>query len=234
VLDPDNDLFLVLDEGMNEKTALFAKLAQISATVLNIRHICPSSVLVFGAGLIGNLCAQLYQLKGFDVILADISEHRLEIAKQCGIHKILNPAESSFRQQLNPLTNGHGVDLIVEATGVPAIVTQSLELVNEYGEVLLLGSTRGTVDINVYKLIHRKKVILAGAHESYFPTRGDGELSQETIIKEILDFIAKEELRVEPLISHEVVASNIKSAYEGLLHEKEKYLGVIINWMKEE
>jgi hypothetical protein len=71
-------------------------------------------------------------------------------------------------------------------------------------------------------------------HESYFPTRSDGELSQETIIKKNLAFIAKEELKVEPVISHEVVASNVKSAYEGLLHEKKKYLGVTINWMKEE
>jgi 2-desacetyl-2-hydroxyethyl bacteriochlorophyllide A dehydrogenase len=234
VLDPDKDMFLVLDEGINEKAALFAKLAQISATAVNLHHICPSSVLVFGAGLIGNLCAQLYQLKGFNVILAEISETRLEIARQCEVRKVLNPTDPDFRQQLKTLTNGCGINLVVEATGVPAVVNQSLELVNEYGEVLLLGSTRGTVAINVYKLIHRKKVILAGAHESYFPTRSAVELSQETIIKENLTFIAKDELKVEPLISYEVVPSNVKSAYEGLLHEKEKYLGVIINWMKEE
>ena len=233
LVDPDTDLFFILEEGIDEKAALFAKFAQISATAVNICHVQPSFVLVFGAGLIGNLCAQLYQIKGVDVILADISEKRLEIAKQCGIRKVVHSGNADFQQTLHTLTDGRGVDLIVEATGVPALVNQSLELINGYGEVLLLGSTRGTVEINVYKLIHRKKVMLVGAHEGYFPLKSGKTLSHEKIIRQNLTYVARGDLTTAPLISHEITPEEVKEAYEGLLNEKEKYLGVIIHWMKE-
>lgn len=230
LLNTEDDMFFVLEQSLDEKAALFARFAQISATAVHCCHIQPTGVLIFGAGLIGNCCAQLFQLEGVDVVLADISEKRLELARQCGIKKVVNSVAPDFRQQLDTVTGNQGVDLIVEATGAPQLVTQALELVNNYGEVLLLGSTRGHVDLNVYKLIHRKKTILAGAHESYFPLRSETGLNHETIINTILGHLAKDDLKISPLISHEIAPHDAKYAYEGLLKEKETYLGVLINW----
>lgn len=232
VIDPQKTLWFLLPHEIDEKAALFARFAQISATAVNVRHIEPHAVLVFGAGLIGNLCAQLYQVKGQSVILADISEKRLHIAQQCGIQKIVNSAAPDFEAQLQTLSDGRGVDFIVEATGVPALVNQALEIVNDYGEVLLLGSTRGTVEINVYKHIHRKKTMLTGVHESYFPLKSDSGLSHESLVKQVLAHIAAREILTAPLITHEIAPHEVKEAYEGLLHDKENYLGVIIGWNK--
>lgn len=231
-LDPEKTLWFLLPHEIDEKAALFARFAQISATAVNVRHIEPHTVLVFGAGLIGNLCAQLFQLKKQAVILADISEKRLNIAQQCGIQKLVNSGAPEFQEQLQTLSEGRGVDLIVEATGVPALVNQALEIVNNYGEVLLLGSTRGVVEINVYKYIHRKKTMLTGVHESYFPLKSDGGLSHESLVKQVLAHIAAREIITAPLITHEIAPREVKDAYEGLLRDKENYLGVIIDWDK--
>jgi NADPH:quinone reductase-like Zn-dependent oxidoreductase len=234
LLNAENDMFFVLEQKLDEKAALFARFAQIAATAVNIRHIQPASILILGAGLIGNLCAQLYQLQHDTVLLADISERRLEIAQQCGVHRVLNSSAMDFSEKLHTLTNGHGIDLVIEVTGVPELVVQALELVNEFGEVLLLSSTRGTVDLNVYKLIHRKKTMLTGAHEGYFPLKSEDGLSHEKFVNDILKNIADKNITTAPLISHKISHQEVKRAYEGLLHEKERYLGVIINWMKEE
>lgn len=232
VIDPEKTLWFLLPHEIDEKAALFARFAQISATAVNVRHVEPHTVLVFGAGLIGNLCAQLYQLKGQSVILADISEKRLNIAQQCGIQKVTNPDAPDFQEQLQMLSEGHGVDLIVEATGIPALVNQAIEMVNEYGEVLLLGSTRGMVELNVYKFIHRKKTMLTGVHESYFPLKSASGLSHESLVKQVLAHIAAREVIITPLITHEIAPYEIQEAYEGLLHDKEHYLGIIIDWNK--
>lgn len=230
LLDPQTGLLFVLEPDVDPKAALFARFAQIAATARHVCHVPPVSVLVIGAGLVGNLCAQLFQENESDVVLADISETRLDLARQCGIRKRLNFAASDVRQHLQALTNDRGVDVIVEATGVPEVVTQALEIVNNYGEVLLLGSTRGPVELNVYKLIHRKKTMLSGAHESYFPVRSERGVSHETMVYSILRQLVDNALKVAPLISHEIAPRDAKRAYEGLLHDKESYLGVMINW----
>ncbi len=233
-IQPQEELFFVLDDSIDKKAALFARFAQIAATAVNICHVDPKAVLIFGAGLIGNLCAQLYQHKHDRVFLADISEKRLEIARQCGVKQPIDSGLTDFPERLQVLSDDHGIDLIIEGTGAPELVGHALELVNEFGEVLLLGSTRGTVELNVYKCIHRKKAMLTGAHEGYFPLRSETGLSHEHFVNHFLELLGENRISVKPMISHEISPFEVKQAYEGLLHEKDTHLGVIINWMKEE
>ena len=55
------------------------------------------NVVVSGAGTIGNLVAQFAKVRGAKkVLITDISDHRLEIAKQCGIDGTLNVAKTPF------------------------------------------------------------------------------------------------------------------------------------------
>ena len=232
VIQPQEELFFVLDDAIDPRAALFGRFAQISATAVNIQHVDPKAVLIFGAGLIGNLCAQLYQQKHGRVILADISEKRLEIAGKCGVRQTIHFGTSDFSERLKALIDGHNVDLIIEATGVPELVVQALTLINEFGEVLLLGSTRGTVELNVYKLIHRKKTMLTGAHEGYFPLRSETGPSHEQFVNHFLELLAEKKIFIDPMISHEIAPLEAREAYEGLLHDKENYLGVLIDWMR--
>jgi len=57
-------------------------------------------------------------------------------------------------------------------------------------------------------------------------------LSHESLVKQVLAHIAAQEMIIAPLITHEIAPHEIKEAYEGLLHDKENYLGVIIDWDK--
>ncbi len=46
----------------------------------------------------------------------------------------------------------------------------------------------------------------------------------------IFDYIQRGELKVEPLISHHMKPGRIKEAYEGLLHQPDIYVGVVLDW----
>jgi len=45
-----------------------------------------------------------------------------------------------------------------------------------------------------------------------------------------LDWLADGRLNVEPLLTHRLLPAQIQAAYEGLLHQKDEYLGVILRW----
>ena len=220
-----------LPEGLDLRRALFARFAQIAYTANGAAHLGPERVLVLGAGMIGNLTAQIFLLRGAEAVLVgDIDRKRLEIARACGIERLLDTSLPDVPAAIREATGGRGVDLVVEATGVPALVPKALEWVNDFGEVILLGSTRGTIDLNVYKYIHRKKTILSGAHETYFPLRSAGGRSHESMVKEILGWIAGGSLKVDPFITHSFPPERAGEGYEGLLNDKEHFLGVFIEW----
>lgn len=56
------------------------------------------NVVVFGGGPIGNLVAQVARAKGANVLISEISDFRLEVAKQCGLENVTNPKEKVLRK----------------------------------------------------------------------------------------------------------------------------------------
>lgn len=236
VLNEKQDTWAAIDRGI-EESALFGRFAQISATVpyLARRTERGGNIFVFGAGLIGNFCAQLFQLDPErQVIIADISSNRLSLASECGLKYQVNSADENPASCINQETNGAGVDIVVEATGVPELVETSLELVNPGGTVYLLGSPRGEVSINAYKMIHRKGTSLVGAHESVI-----GNLVSEgpdhpirTLLKEMIAHIRLGRIKTEGMITHRIVPEQAEEYYNNLIQDPDNYLGVLIEWSR--
>jgi threonine dehydrogenase-like Zn-dependent dehydrogenase len=46
----------------------------------------------------------------------------------------------------------------------------------------------------------------------------------------IFDWLRRGQLQIEPLITHRLHPSQIKEAYEGLLHQPNVYTGVLLDW----
>ncbi len=218
---------------VEEENSLFGRFAQISATVPYLAKKRRGNVLVFGAGLIGNFCAQLFALDGDrKVISADLSERRLSLAKSCGIPYVINSGKEDLKTFIRRVTDGEGVALIVEATGVPRLVGQALELVNVLGAVYLLGSSRGDVTVNAYKHIHRKGVSLIGAHESVVGLLEKGLSShpdQETL-QRMAAYLSDGSLKTDGMITHRIVPDQAEEYYNHLLEDRDNYLGVVIDW----
>jgi threonine dehydrogenase-like Zn-dependent dehydrogenase len=210
---------------------LFARLGQIAYTASLASRQELRRVLVLGAGLIGNLAAQTMLAHGVrELIVADPIEERLAVALRCGLRHAVSPR--GLADAVGSITGGAGVDTVVEATGAPEIVGHALELVNVHGEVILLGSTRGSVDLDVYRLVHRKGTVLTGAHEMTIPSfeTAAGAPSRRGMIETVLRWIASNTVSCLPLVSHRVEPSDIRAAYQGLMDSPASYLGVVVDW----
>jgi threonine dehydrogenase-like Zn-dependent dehydrogenase len=81
--------------------------------------------VVTGLGVIGQISARLHQAGGAKVIALDISKHRVAIAKCAGIDA--RKVDSSLADACYDILP-FGADIVVEATGVPSVLKEAIEL----------------------------------------------------------------------------------------------------------
>ena len=235
-------VFVKAPAGLELPLVPFARMATVAITGVRVASIeLGDRVAVTGLGLVGNLAAQLAGLQGASVIGVDLSPSRRELAAACGVRIVLDggagAAEEIVRQ-----TEGQGVSTLIEATGIPQVVLDSLPAVGKFGELVLLGSPRGehqadvTDLLNYSHLFHRGVVTFKGAHEWRYPSK------PETFVKHslernayiIFDLMLQGKLRMQPLVSHILPPSAAAEAYAGLRTKKDEYYGVIFDWTSEQ
>ena len=125
------------------------------------------SVAVLGVGPVGQSCVALAGLSGAGEIIAiGAPADRLGFARRMGatstIDLLLPPDERAAH--VRRLTNGRGVDVVIEAAGRPEAVAQALDLVRDGGRVVVVGqyTDNGPVSIHPHFQINRKHVEIRG------------------------------------------------------------------------
>lgn len=238
-------------DGLEPNKAVFARMANVSITAVRVSSAeLGDKVAVIGLGLVGNLAAQLFQLAGCEVIGLDKVKKRLEVAKMCGIEKVVNTEEIDPVQAVKELTEGKGCQVVVDATGNPAGTLLAPQLAAKYGEVILLGSYFGRkLETNVTELLEQIHlsgygcITFKGAHEWRYPVKEirDDILpiernahfykhSYERNAKINLRLIAEGKLKVEPLLTHIVKPEQCAEVYWGLRENLGEYIGVVFDW----
>jgi L-iditol 2-dehydrogenase len=114
------------------------------------------TALVIGAGTIGLLCLQALRVAGCSrVFVADIDASRLGLAKEFGATTVLSP-KLEFTKQVSHLTDGEGVDLVVEAVGRNETVGTAIDAVRKGGTVILVGNIAPEVALPLQKVVTRQ------------------------------------------------------------------------------
>ena len=234
VATPDN-LLKVTESTLSSEEGVFFNLCTIAMQGVRKAKIeLGEPVLVLGGGLIGLFAMQLAKLSGgLPVITADLSDNRLQLAKQVGADYTLNPEAEDLNDQLDSITDGKGLAVVIEATGHPPVVNTALQLADWHGRVVLLASTRGETErVNFYRDVHGKGLTVLGAHNSVRPRhesspnfwtlRDDWELS--------LQLIAHHRVVVAPMITHRLPGIQAAEAYQLLMEWDQNLLGVVLNW----
>ena len=227
-------------EDLPLELAPFTRMAIIAMTSLRISNIeLGDTVGVVGLGTVGNFAAQLARLQGGTVIGLDLNEGRVERALACGIPHALRGDGASVADHVREITGGQGLSTLIEATGVPAALPPALPLVGRYGEVILLGTPRGVFQADltssVLDYIHlhgHGNITFKGAHEWRYPVARDPFVkhSMERNSEIAMELIRSGALKVAPLHTHTLSPAEAETAYRGLQHEKESYVGVLFDW----
>ena len=97
-------------------------------------------VLVSGCGPVGLMTIAVCKAAGARQIFAtDISPYRLRLAKQMGAHFAYNVAEVDIVRDIQEVTEGEGVDVLLEMSGAGSAIDQGFKVLRDGGEAALLG-----------------------------------------------------------------------------------------------
>ncbi|MBM4084838.1 MAG: zinc-binding alcohol dehydrogenase [Planctomycetes bacterium] len=227
-------------DGVRLEHAPAVGLALVSMTALRVgTPELGDWAVVFGMGIVGNLAAQFCALSGLEVVAVDNVASRLEVAQRCGIRHVVNSAEGNVVERVLALTGPRGAEHVIEATGSPAVFETACGVAKRGGEVILVGSPRGefqadlTAALNhVHLWREHGSLTLKGAHEWRFPLYDDGfaKHSMERNAQVIFRLMQQGRLRLDGLISHVVPAQDAARAYDGLLADKDTWVGVVFDW----
>jgi len=97
-------------------------------------------VLITGAGPIGLMAVRVCRRAGArHIVVTDINDHRLSLAKHLGASRSVNVAESDLAATMEALGMQEGFDVGLEMSGAPAALRQMLGAMNNGGGIALLG-----------------------------------------------------------------------------------------------
>ncbi len=197
------------------------------------------TVVVLGLGILGQLVSLYYQQMGARVLAVEPVHSRAALGRKLGIKEVIDVPISEQYQTVMEKTNQQGAEIVVDATGLSVVIETGLKLAAMSGQVVLLGSPRTPHNSNVtdsFSLIHMKLLTVIGALNRRYPqasTPGT-RLTVYRMMHYLEGLLQSKEIDAKQFISHIIKPDEtaLLTAYQGLMHEKELYTGVIIDWRK--
>ncbi|NMM18253.1 MAG: zinc-dependent alcohol dehydrogenase family protein [Phycicoccus sp.] len=199
----DTSLYL-LPEGVSDEAAVL--LSDIFPTGFEIGvqygRVKPGdTVAVVGAGPVGLSVMATAALYGAaQVIAIDLDEGRLAFAKEIGATHGVNSGDADWREQVLALTDGYGVDVAIEAVGLPATFEMCTRLVRPGGNVANVGVHGTAALLDLQRLWIQNISISMG-------------LVNTTSLGMLLKLVANHKLPVEKFATHRFAMADMMHAY---------------------
>lgn len=115
------------------------------------------TLAILGAGTQGILVLILAKLLGYqNIFITDVNQDRLSVASQLGATQTLNPSEVEVVPAVHDLTDGMGVEVVIDAVGSSPTRQQATEICQPGGQVLLLGLAEQKTEIDFIDLVRRE------------------------------------------------------------------------------
>lgn len=168
---------------------------------------------IIGTGTIGLLTMQCAKLLGARRIFAfDIDDDRLAVAKEYGADYVFNTMDNNMMDELNKVTNGKGIKMVIETAGVPAAEIMALAIAGNKASVMYIGTPHSplTLQPEEFEMMNRKELTIRGSWMSYsspYPGR-EWELAAE--------YLSKGLIKTEKLIDRIIPLCEAASAFEDL------------------
>jgi threonine dehydrogenase-like Zn-dependent dehydrogenase len=194
------------------------------------------SVAVLGLGIIGQFATRCALAAGCHPVLGiDAVAMRRDAVRAAGADHTIDPSAGDAKGQLQKVLGTRGAEVVIDATGVPDAVPVAMSLACDGGQVVVVGSPRGIArEVNFYDDLHRRYIEVSGAHGNMLfepaHVRLAGAWDIDKAQRWLLAELASGRLSTERLVTHTIAPEGIGQAYEGLLKEKDRYLGVVVKW----
>ncbi len=165
------------------------------------------SVAVFGCGGVGNGAIEGARLAGASVIIAvDIDDRKLEWARQFGATHTVNSRETDAVEAIKAITGGNGVDVAVEAIGLPETYKQAFEARDLAGTVVLVGvpNPTATIELPFIEVFGRGGALKSSWYGDCLPSRD---------FPMLIDLYLQGRLNLDGFVSETIALDEVEEAF---------------------
>ena len=191
----------------------------LSCVVYGVQRATPGlgdRVLIFGAGPIGLLLAQVIQRAGAaQVVVTDLQQERLALAASLGadVTILADEDQHAALREWAP----HGYNMVIDATGVPDVVARTFDFVMPGGKLLLFGvcPEDATFPFSPFDLFRRDISVY-------------GSFAVNMTFGPAIELLRSGAVHVEPLISHRFSLEQLPPALEIARTRSEPAMKILI------
>lgn len=200
-----------------EQGALVEPVSVAVHALSRVGDISGRRAVVLGAGPIGNLVAQAARAAGAQVLITDLSDHRLEIARQCGLSQTSNPSREDLASAARRAFGPAGFDLAFECVGVEGTLTAAVENLAKGGTLVVVGvfPEKPRVDLG---LVQDRELRIVGTL-----------MYQRPDYERAVAWIASGDIVTEPLMSEHFPIDEYLEAYRFIDRQRDKTMKVFID-----
>ncbi len=176
------------------------------------------NIIVLGAGTIGNLTAQTAKAFGAKkVIITDINDYRLGIAKKCGIDATLNPERQDLGEAITREFGISRADIIFECVGSEKTLTTAVTNARKGSLIIIVGvfSSRPEVDMG---LVQDRELTISGTLM----------YRREDFI-DAIEFVSGGKILLKKIISDEFSFKDYIKAYQYIENNRKKVMKVLVS-----
>jgi len=167
-------------------------------------------VLIIGSGVMGLLTAIACKLRGANVIISDLLNERLQVAKEIGVDETVNPKEENIDEKIKMFTDKKGVHAVIITIGGKNIIESALSYVRSGGRIVILASTFPPTKIEIDpNILHYRLITITGCVSYTLRTFYDA-----------LQLITEKKIPSEKIITNIVQLDDIKNAFEEVMQRK--------------
>jgi 2-desacetyl-2-hydroxyethyl bacteriochlorophyllide A dehydrogenase len=208
-----------LPDSIDSRTA---PLIQVATTCLHAQRLTPSfegqSVAVIGLGVSGQLHVQIAKARGAATVIGiSRSAFKNDLAKQLGADLTIEAGPAAIRKVLDA-TDGRGADVVIECTGVMAMLADSIRMVRFGGRIILFGIMSAKEGALPFYDLYFKELTLINNRAA---TSEDFPL--------MIDLVARGAVRLEPLVTHHMALRELETALEMVEDGADRRLKIILD-----
>ncbi len=210
---------LKMPDGMNYDEGALVEPVAVACHALRRGEIeiASKNILVLGAGPIGNLVAQAARAKGANkVIITDVSEYRLNLARECGIDVAINVKKTSLEEIIHREFGPDKADLILECVGAQPTITQAINNARKGSNIIIVGVFPDDARVNMGFVQDRELKLI-----------GTLMYKEEDYI-EAIDLIASNKIHSDKIITDYFEFGEYDEAYQYIEKSRDKVMKVMI------
>ena len=213
---PADNAFKLPDDVSDDMASIMDPFGNAVHTALAF-DLVGEDVLITGAGPIGIMAAAVARHVGArHVVITDVNEFRLDLARKMGVTRAVNVAEQKLTDVMAELGMKEGFDVGLEMSGVPSAFSQMLATMNHGGKIAMLGIPPENVAIDWNEVIF-KGLVIKGIY---------GREMFETWYK--MASLLQSGLDISPILTHQMHVDDYQQGFETMISGQSGK--VILNW----